>query len=376
MQRETLTPRADWQRQCDDLGFYFHSLDGVYWDESACYRLSSSEIDMLEEATETLHALCIAAVDHVITQRAFAPFALPAWFIDYVVESWHADEPTLFGRFDLRYDGINAPKLLEYNADTPTSLIEAAVAQWHWQQAVKPRADQFNSLHERLIEHWKVIREYYHNPVLYFACVKDNSEDLGNLEYLRDTALQAGMVTRQIFIEDIGWHAARAQFTDLDNNALPALFKLYPWEWIAGEAFGRHVPAAKIPLIEPAWKVLMSSKALLPVLWELNLGHPNLLPCYYKLNEKLQMEYVRKPIYSREGANVELHTRRGTIAHLGSYGAEGFIYQAYAALPDFDGNFPVIGSWIVGDAAAGIGIRENTQQITTNSSRFVPHYFN
>ena len=127
-------------------------------------------------------------------------------------------------------------------------------------------------------------------------------------------------------------------------------------------------------LIEPAWKVLMSSKALLPVVWELNPGHPNLLPCYYKLNEKLQMEYVRKPIYSREGANVELHTRRGTIAHLGSYGAEGFIYQAYAALPDFDGNFPVIGSWIVGDAAAGI--RENTQQITTNSSRFVPHYFN
>ena len=86
-------------------------------------------------------------------------------------------------------------------------------------------------------------------------------------------------------------------------------------------------------------------------------------------------QYVRKPIYSREGANVELHTSRGTIAQPGSYGAEGYVYQAYSALPEFSGNYPVIGSWIVGDEAAGMGIRENTQRITTNTSRFVPHYF-
>lgn len=230
MQRETLTPRTDWQSQFEDLGFHFHSLDGVYWDESACYRFSSSEIDMIEEATWKLHELCIQAVDYVITKRAFKPFALPDWFIDYVIESWNADDPTLFGRFDFRYDGLNAPKLLEYNADTPTSLIEAAVAQWNWQQQVKPRHDQFNSLHERLIERWKEIRDHYENPVVYFACVKDNIEDLGNSEYLRDTAMQAGINTRQIAIEDIGWHELNETFVDLDNNPIPALFKLYPWE--------------------------------------------------------------------------------------------------------------------------------------------------
>jgi glutathionylspermidine synthase len=267
MRRETLAPRVDWQRQFEDLGFHFHSLDGEYWDESACYRFSSSEIDMIEEATWTLHELCIAAVDHVITTRAFAPFALPGWFIDYVVESWNADDPTLFGRFDLRYDGINAPKLLEYNADTPTSLIEAAVAQWNWQQQVKPRDDQFNSLHERLIARWEEIRDQYGNPVICFACVKDNLEDLGNTEYLRDTAIQAGITTRQVYIEDIGWHAPSAQFVDLQNNALPALFKLYPWEWMAAETFGQHLPLSGIPVIEPPWKVLLSSKAILPVLW-------------------------------------------------------------------------------------------------------------
>ncbi len=52
-------------------------------------------------------------------------------------------------------------KLLEYNADTPTSIFEAAVFQWTWlEQAIErniipKRADQFNSIHERLIDAWK-----------------------------------------------------------------------------------------------------------------------------------------------------------------------------------------------------------------------------
>jgi glutathionylspermidine synthase len=374
MQRERLTPRPNWQQQFEALGFHFHSLDDIYWDESACYHFASSEIDMIEEATWKMHELCLKAVDHVISKKRFKPFALPDWFIEYVVDSWNADDPTLYGRFDFRYDGICAPKLLEYNADTPTSVLEAAVAQWNWQQEVKPRADQFNSLHERLIGRWKEIRNHYENPVIYFSCVKNNIEDEGNTEYLRDTAMQAGFNTRAIAIEDIGWDSASGQFVDLDMNPINALFKLYPWEWLAAESFGPHLPESAIPVIEPAWKILMSSKAILPVLWELNPNHPNLLPTYYEPS-RLGKQYVKKPIYSREGANVELHTVRGTIAQIGSYGAEGHVYQAYSPLPDFDGNYPVIGSWIIGDEAAGMGIRENTQQITTNTSRFVPHYF-
>jgi glutathionylspermidine synthase len=375
MQREIVKPRADWQRQCEQQGFHFHSLGGVYWDESACYRFSSSEIDMLEEATWKLHELCLEAVDYIISGGHFEHFALPAWFIEHVIQSWNDDDPTLFGRFDLRYDGIHAPKLLEYNADTPTSLIEAAVAQWQWQQQVRPRHDQFNSLHERLIQRWQAIRDHYDNRVVYFACVRESEEDFGNLEYLRDTAIQAGINTRQIFIEDIGWDASRKRFVDLDHNPLPALFKLYPWEWMVADDFGVRLPDAAMPVIEPAWKVLMSSKAILPVLWERNPDHPNLLPCYFQPG-RTPSQYVRKPIYSREGANVELHTSRGVITEPGDYGQEGYIYQAYAPLPEFDGHYPVIGSWIVGDEAAGIGIRENTQQITTNMSRFIPHYFN
>jgi glutathionylspermidine synthase len=140
------------------------------------------------------------------------------------------------------------------------------------------------------------------------------------------------------------------------------------------DAFGRNVPRAQLAMIEPPWKLLLSCKAILAILWELYPDHPNLLPAYFDA-DRLGAKYVRKPFYSREGANVEIHGPRGVFAQPGTYGAEGYVYQAYAELPDFEGNYPVIGSWIVGDEPAGMGIREDVNPVTRNTSRFVPHYF-
>lgn len=374
MERKRMTPRPDWRPQLETLGFHFHSEDTVYWDESACYRFGSDEIDMLEAVTAELHEMTTAAAQHVIENRRFERFALSQWFADYLAASWNDDAPSLYGRFDLCYDGKNPPKLLEYNADTPTSLLEAAIAQWNWQQQRFPAADQFNSLHEKLIARWKAIRDELENRPVHFACVKNSDEDFGNLEYLRDTALQAGIDARHIAVEDIGWLDQDRSFRDLEGNTIRALFKLYPWEWIMNEKFGANFPVADIAVMEPAWKLVPSSKAILPVLWELYPDHPNLLPCYYEAG-KLPERHVRKPIYSREGANVEIHGPRGTFANPGTYGAEGHVYQAYSPLPAMDGNYPVIGSWVIGGEPAGIGIREDVNPITTNLSRFVPHYF-
>ena len=85
--------------------------------------------------------------------------------------------------------------------------------------------------------------------------------------------------------------------------------------------------------------------------------------------------YATARSLAREGANVVIRSRGVVRAQPGDYGAEGFIYQGVAALPEFGGRYPVIGSWIVGDAPAGMGIREDDSPITKNSSRFVPHYF-
>jgi glutathionylspermidine synthase len=369
MRREKVKARPDWRTRCEEVGFHYHSMGGTYWEESACYAFSADEIDRLEAATADLHHLCLAAVEHVIAQNRLHQFAIPEVFHDLVRQSWQRRDPSLFGRFDFSWDGNREPKLLEYNADTPTALLEASVAQWHWLEETRKDADQFNSLHEKLIERWKSFKP---EAPLYLACVKESDEDLGNVEYLRDCALQAGWDARHIFIEDLGWDGRR--FVDLEKAPVQKLFKLYPWEWLVREQFGQHIDGSSVRWIEPPWKMLLSNKALLVVLWELNYAHPNLLPAYFDEN-RFAGEYARKPLLSREGSNVTLRSRFARIEQPGEYGEEGYVYQGLAELPQFDGRYPVVGSWIVGEEPAGMGIREDDSPITKNSSHFVPHYF-
>jgi glutathionylspermidine synthase len=372
MRRETEAPRKDWQQQCEAAGFSYHSMGGTYWDESACYAYAADEIDRLEEVSAELHNMCLQAAEEVVRSKRFEEFAIPAAFHERVAESWRRGEPSLYGRFDLSWNGNGEPKLLEYNADTPTALLEAAVVQWQWLEQTRPEADQFNSLHEKLIARWTGLKQLVGRDAIYLAFVKDSEEDFGNVEYLRDCALQAGWDARSIAIEDLGWDGER--FVDLETKPVGALFKLYPWEWLVREEFGQHLTAPGTALIEPAWKLLLSNKALLVVLWELFYGHPNLLPAYFT-DKRFAGDYVKKPLLSREGANVTLRMRGAESSVPGAYGAEGFVYQGVAPLPEFGGKFPVIGSWIVGDQPAGIGIREDNSPITRNTSRFVPHYF-
>ena len=156
MQRIRSTPRPAWQKTVESQGFHFHTLEEQpYWDESVYYQFTRAEIDELEKATCALDEMCLQAVQHVIEQDLFEKFQIPPRFVPWVRQSWEEDELTIYGRFDLAYDGKSPPKLLEYNADTPTSLLEAAVIQWYWFKDVLPRLDQFNSIHERLIEAWQ-----------------------------------------------------------------------------------------------------------------------------------------------------------------------------------------------------------------------------
>lgn len=376
MKRVQLTRRAGWQEKVEKVGLTFHTFDGEpYWDESAAYEFSAREIDELETAANTLHELCLEAAQQVIDEELFDLLAIPPEAVAPIVNSWNRDDFSLYGRFDVAFTPGQLPKLLEYNADTPTSLVEAAVAQWYWLEEVKPRADQFNSIHEKLIEAWKKLGL----SRAHLGGLREQLEDEQTVLYVADTAHQAGIRINQVSIEDVGWDNERSSFVDLENEPISTYFKLFPWEWMWGSEYAEQLKLERCRFIEPMWKMLLSNKGILPILWKLFPGHPNLLPAAFtpeELPASCRGNYVQKPKLSREGANVTVY-RNGTplSSSAGEYGEEGFVYQALANVPDFDGNHPVLGLWIVNHTACGLGIREDRGLITGNRSRFIPHYF-
>ncbi len=382
MKRITVTPRPDWQSEMARIGFNYHSIDGNYWQEDACYVFTESQIDLLEDATNALHHMYVQAVAHVVKTGDYARLGIDDIAAKQIEDSFGRQAPSLYGRFDLCFDGINPPKLYEYNADTPTALFEASVAQWYWLQAqggILRGADQFNSIHERLLVEFESLKPMLAHDTLYLTAVSDSIEDLTTTQYLQDVAIQAGLQTDYIDIGNIGYRMSDGQFTDLNDNIIRHLFKLYPWEWLLAEEFGQHIASSNIHLIEPAYKLLMSNKALLTVLWEMFPNHPNLLAASLNPND-ISTNVVKKPFFSREGANISLTHANQTLSTHGQYGQEGYVYQESKPLPKFSNNqgqdvFAVIGSWIVGHSAAGIGIREDSTLITKDTSLFVPHAF-
>lgn len=374
MKRIPITSRNNWQQTVEGLGFGFHTADVPYWDESAYYSFTLPEIEKLEAVTAELWDMCLEAVQYVIDHNLFAQFGIPEFMIPHILDTWNNDAPAIYGRFDFCYNGKTEPKLLEFNADTPTSLFEASIVQWFWLKDFNEQKDQFNSLHEKLIDYWKYLKNYLYDNILYFTCVRDSLEDYTTTAYIQDCAMQGGLETAFIYINDIGWDNNNNYFVDLDGKPIRNIFKLYPYEWMVNEDFGKNLVAdtLKTCWVEPSWKMILSNKAILPVLWQLFPYHKNLLPSYYTRNNL--KDYVKKPFLSREGANITIVENEKLIAGSeGNYGAEGYIFQELCKLPEFDGNFPVIGSWVVGQQPAGIGIRESNGLITDNLSRFIPH---
>ncbi len=383
MQRISITPRNNWRAAVEKLGFGFHTTNVPYWDESAYYSFTMEEILFIEKSTADLWPMCLNAVQHVMDEGRYAELAIPEWIIPYIERTWTEDHAAIYGRFDFCYRNGQL-KLLEFNADTPTSLYEAGIVQWFWLQDFAKGKDQFNSIHEKLIAYWNYLRAYLHKrpgilsalkpPLVHFSCLKETLEDLTNTEYMRDCAMQGGLETKLVFVDDIGWDTAEREFVDMEEEPIRNIFKLYPWEWLIAEDFGRNIleDRNRAFWIEPAWKMILSNKAILPILWELYPDHPLLLPAYF--DQHGMRDFVRKPKLSREGANVEL-VRNGRLAQAteGSYGDEGHIYQQLFDLPEFNGNHPVIGSWVIGQEPAGMGIREADTLVTDNRSRFVPH---
>lgn len=391
MLRKNFTKRSNYQERLDQLGFQYHSVlssdNEPYWTEGVAYEFTLEQIEEIEAVSAELHEMSLETIGNIIESGDYPNgFGLDDQSKSLIEHSWNNDDFHIYGRFDLLVEPSGAIKMYEYNADTPTALLEASVAQWQWLEEAEnvPHRDQFNSIHEKLVARWNEAKSQTPDATLYVLATKEGPyEDWGNVEYIADTAMQGGWQVHIEEIENIGYDSNNQEFVDAAGNPVEYAFKLYPWEWMMEEEFGKQVINCPTKWFEPPWKMLLSNKAILPVLWKKYPDHPNLLPAYFE-NEKpttsFQHMFIKKPILGREGANIQLSgTFSDTLLdgshQVAEYDSDGYIYQQYSPLPDFQGKHPVVGSWIIGDEPAGIGIREDKTIITGNGSHFVPHYF-
>lgn len=395
MLRHPIDPRPGWEHIVTGQGLIFPVTpleDGTkvpYWNESAWYEFSLTEVLLIESATEELWAMCLDAAGYLASTATDGRLGLPTGSLELIRESIRRGDQAVYARFDLAPVGTDLAtgspvRMLEINGDTPTGLVETGVAQWRWVEDVLPGTDQWNSVHDRLVRRWHDLAESgaLDGDQVHFLYVRpDLANDGGEMEmtvhYMVDCALQAGLHAVAQPIEEIGWNPGATAFVDRAGNQIRNAFKLYPWELMLDDRFGRllldRAESRPVTWFEPAWKALLSTKAILPVLWERNPGHPLLLPAYFDGPGDLA-EWVAKPLHGREGDNIRIH-RVGTdeIEMPGDYGEEGWVYQAYTPLPEFSGNHVVLGSWIVDGEAAGMLVRESDGLVTDYFSRVVPH---
>ncbi|KTQ85762.1 hypothetical protein NS226_18725 [Aureimonas ureilytica] len=381
MERLIIAAREGWQAKAEAVGFGFHEMYGEpYWLDDVYYRFTLREIEeRIEAPTQALHDMCLDLVADVVESEALMTrLALPPEQFDTIRQSFRSGERALYGRFDLAYDGRGPAKLLEYNADTPTGVFEAAYFQYEWlidQIALgrlPPEADQFNLIQESLVS---AFAAYPADRIFHFAAITASDEDRGTAAYLMDCAVQAGHRTALIDMGAIGVDAA-GRYVDPLERVIDRCFKLYPWEDMMREPYAPHLPTSGTQWVEPPWKAILSNKGILPLLWERHAGHPHLLPAFFEDDPRGAAlgDSVRKPFHSREGENITISEAGLTAEETeGDYGEGPAIVQAYSPLFEAEAQFAVLGTWVVGDLACGLGIREDRSRITCNLSRFVPH---
>lgn len=375
----------------ESIGFVWHTdEDETSYIANEVVQITPEEAEAYYEACNELYDMFCEAGDYVVENNLFHEINIPFNLVDVIKESWENDVHWhLYSRFDLA-GGIDGKpiKLIEFNADTPTSLFETAIIQWALLKANHlDEASQFNSVYEALKDNFKRIitldtdidkfEEHYQNLgwKILFSSIASSAEDENTTKLLQHIATEAGFNTDFEYIDKV-------EFSDdgifAKEQSFEFWFKLIPWEDIAIDEselallLTEIIENRKAIIFNPAYTLMFQSKGFMKILWDLYPNHPLLLETSFEpLEGKKQVE---KRCFGREGANTKIINEDGTIDEetKGDYEGHKPIYQEYVELPkDSEGNSYQAGVFFAYEAC-GLGFRRGSK-ILDNMSKFVGH---
>ncbi|NQY23712.1 MAG: glutathionylspermidine synthase family protein [Campylobacteraceae bacterium] len=375
----------------ESIGFSWHTdLDKSSYISNDVVVLSEDEANAYYEATNELYDMFCEAGQYVIDNDLFHDINIPFNLVEIIKESWEEDVHWhLYSRFDLAggMDG-KAIKLIEFNADTPTSLFETAIIQWALlKKNGLDEAKQFNNLYEAIKDNFKRLitldsdvekfEEYYKDLgwKILFSSISSSSEDENTTKLLQHIANEAGFNTEYEYIENV-------QFSDegihKDDVNFEFWFKLIPWEDIAIDEnelaliINEIIKSKKCIIFNPAYTLMFQSKAMMKILWDMYPNHPLLLETSYE--PLVNTKQVEKRCFGREGANIAIVNADNSLDMKTDGEYEGYkaIYQEfYEFNQDEDGAYYQAGVFYAYEACA-LGFRKGGK-ILDNMSKFVGH---
>ncbi|TGE18626.1 glutathionylspermidine synthase family protein [Hymenobacter elongatus] len=350
-------------------------------------RLPEADADVLLAAADTLYDMMVRAIPDVVPDDLLQLLAIPRNLWAAVRHSWNDDRHWhLYGRFDLA-STPEGPKLIEFNADTATSIPETAVVQWASLVAAQQDDEdrQANGLFEGLeaqLSHWQGLNSDLDNSLL-LVHLPDSPEDEANCSVVAEAARAAGFSQVHVCAVDAMQVSVAGEERGVWAEVAPEqwvrfgfVFKLVPWEILAEEEpeltadLSQLLQSRDVIIANPPYALLFQSKGLLAWLWQVYPHHPLLLEASL---EDLPGRYVRKPLLGREGQNVT-EVQAGSIVREqpGEFAHQPQVRQRWAELPtDAQNRRYQAGVFWAGEACA-ISFRRELGVIT-NLSEFVPH---
>ncbi len=264
--------------------------------------------------------------------------------------------PTLIGRFDFALTETGF-KLLEFNADTPSGIVEAffvnnAVCNY-WRRD-DPNAEMAEKIGDVFAE-WLRSEAMDKDATVFFSALDWHCEDLGNTKYLLEkSGLEAAFVALSDLrvMDDAVYAVSRDGMKRID-----VLFRMHPLEILSAEVsedgfpvgalFLQHVAAGRLRLLNPPAALLAQTKALQALIWsvaeqgecytmaEQAFIRRYMLPTYFENRFQGRCPYVTKPIFGREGQGVKIYDAAGRLEageDDGNYESKGLIYQKKAEM--------------------------------------------
>jgi glutathionylspermidine synthase len=374
----------------EEVGFGWHTDDdGTPYIIPELVPVTPAEAEDYYEASNALYEMFIEAGQHIIDNDLFEEIGIPENLVEMIKASWDDDDWHLYGRFDLA-GGIDGQpiKLIEFNADTPTSLFETAIIQWAVLKMNKlDEESQFNNIYESIRDNFKRMiteddgldkfDEYYNNESILFSAVRDLPEDEQTTRLLEKMAQDAGFKTSFCYMDQVGFLEQGGVYNE-DDERFDMWFKLWPWENIAADEpeltdlLSEIANNRKSVIINPAYTLLFQSKGILKILYDLFPDSPYLLPTSYEPLEGVKQ--VVKPIFGREGENITILSENGDVEQetAGEYDHHPVIYQAFVEFPkDEKGDIYQAGVFYAWEGC-GLGFRRGNE-ILDNMASFVGH---